>query len=142
MYDSNLIGTRELNCPCEVVPARTIMRDLPPNSRKGSLRTGTQVFDAHDPDVDDPHWETKFKSSEIGGWTPHFVLREDWTTKTTFYQTSSKLQKHMHHPHRIVNPETGRQDRNQVCFTIKMDEDYTFRHHSNYGSSSRANSRG
>jgi hypothetical protein len=142
VWDSHLIRSRELNCPCEAVPARNIMRDLPPSSTVGSLRTGSQVFEAINPDIDDPHWETSFNTQEINGWEPHFVLREDWSNKSLFYLTSSTLQKHMHHAHRTVNPETMKQERNQPWYTIKMDEDYEFRHHSNYGSSSRANSRG
>ena len=142
VHDSNTLGTRSLKCPVEVVPSKQIMRDLPPNSKRGSIRTGSQVFNAPEPDADDPHWEIQVKSSTIVGWEPHFVLREDWGSKDTFYESSSRLQKHMGHQHRHVNTETGRQDRNTLCLSIKIEEPYEFQRYSNYGSSSRAASRG
>ena len=125
VHDSGDLVFNKINSPVEVVPSTNIMLDLPPNKRRGTLRTGRDVHSTPLPDSDDPHW-TINSAGEVSGWQSHYILREDWSELNTFYKSSSRLQKHMHHSHRYVNVQTGYAERNRTIQTIQRVDAYRF----------------
>ena len=141
VHDSGDSVFSKITSRVEVVPSRSIMRDLAPNKRRGTLRTGSEVHSTPMSGRDDPNW-TINSSGEVSGWQSHYILREDWGETDTFYKSSSRLQKHMHHDHRYVNVMTGFAERNRTVLTIQRADGYRFNNQSRYRGTSRAYSQG